>query len=231
MILMFCKAKNLLLDEESYPSLSFRISIAPAQVYQSPMSNRLNPGVGEKSPEQRRSASAERFIGQFQKTLITAKDAMGVERQFEVLAITGPPKNVVGEVGAFWGMYVEKGDTYLQGGTVFGGNGNKTVEDIKVLDRKTVAATLVGKKLWVEIGFNGVVADGVLLPGGDVTSAKCSAQSTAGKDLPPNTLPTAKSPNAKKVFYEVGRWTKDGFFPSRTGHISVGFCPGGYNIS
>ena len=195
------------------------------------MGNRLTPGIGENSPEKRRAAVSERFIGQFTKTTIIAKDALGNERKFDVLAVLGAPAKLPpAEVGAFWGMYVgEKGATYLQGGTVSGGRGNYTIADIKVLDGKTVSGSLVGKVLWVEIGFNGVTADGVLLPGGDVTSAKCSAQGTAGGSIPSNTLPTAKSPNGKKVFYEVGRWTTEGFLPAQRGHISVGFCQS-YNV-
>lgn len=191
------------------------------------MSNRLNPGVGEKSPDQRRSASAERFIGQFQKTLITAKDAMGVDRQFEVLAILGPPKNAIATTsGAFWGMYVKKGDTYLQGGTA----GGKTIEDIKVMDGKTVSGTLVDKILWVEVTYNGVTADGVLLPGATVTGARCSAAGTSGKELPANTLPTASSASGKRAHIEIGRWTKAGFMPSGQGHIGLSFCPGNLSI-
>lgn len=150
-----------------------------------------------------------------------------------MLAVLGAPaKSVVGEVGAFWGMYTgEKGATFLQGGTISGGSGTKTVADIKVLDAKTVSGTLLDKALWAEITINGVASDGVLLPGANVVSVQCSVTATVGKDVPSNTLPTATSPNGKKVYVEIGRWTKEGFFPSQRGSIQISFCPGGFTIT
>lgn len=193
--------------------------------------NRLTPGIGESGPMQKRAASSERFIGQFTKTLITAKDATGKERQFEVLAITGAPSKSAPRVfGSFWGTYIEKGDTYLQGGTVSAGSKTETIENIKVLDRNTRTGSLEGKILWMEATVNGVASEGVILPGANLTEAKCSTESTIGTKVPSNTLPTAKSANGKKVFVEIGRWTKNTFLPSRQGNIQINFCPGSFTI-
>ena len=118
----------------------------------------------------------------------------------------------------------------MQGGTVYGGSGSFTIKDIKVMDSKTVSGTLVGKVLWVQVSVNGIAQDGVLLPGCNVTAATCSVTSTVGEKVPDNTLPTAKSPEGKKIHIEIGRWNDKNFSPSRQGNINVQFCPGSYSF-
>lgn len=192
----------------------------------------LPPGAGEHGKVEHRIAAIERFLGPFKLTRIQAQTEQGDPRHFNILAATGRPGDAAEKVtGSFWGLYVKSGHTYLQGGTVSGGSGTKTIDDIKVLDGKTVAGTLVDKILWVSITVNGVASDGVLLPGANVTAAECSVTSTVGTQVPSNTLPTASSPSGKKVYVEIGRWTKEGFFPSKQGHIQVSFCPGSFTIT
>lgn len=50
------------------------------------MSNHLNPGIGENDPYKKRMAVTERFLGQFRKTTIIAKDPLGNDQTFDVLA-------------------------------------------------------------------------------------------------------------------------------------------------
>lgn len=186
------------------------------------MADKLNPGMGgSKNPALKRLGDAENFLGQFSKTRITARDALGNERQFDVLAATGPSATTApAATGAFWGMYLKKGDTMLQGGTA----GGKTIEDLKVLDGKTNIGTLKGKILWVKLTYNGTLADGVLVPGVTVTAATCSVTSTVGTSIPTNTYPTAKSANGKFIHVEIGRWTDTTFLPARQGHIEINAC-------
>lgn len=188
------------------------------------------PG-GDHGPLARRVANIERDLSKFSPMRILTADEFGRPKRFTVLAARlGPGKEEAAAVGAFWGLYVDGGDTYLQGGTVSGGSGTKTIEDIKVLDGRTGSGSLEGKILWVAVTVNGVANDGVLLPGANVVSATCSATSTAGTEVPNNTLPTATSPNGKNVFVEVGRWNAEGFVPSQPGNIQITFCPGSFVI-
>lgn len=53
------------------------------------MANKIMPGIGEKTKDQKRMASGERFLGQFTKTEIIAKDSSGRSRRFDVLAALG----------------------------------------------------------------------------------------------------------------------------------------------
>lgn len=195
------------------------------------MADRLRHGIGEKSPSDKRMAVSERFVGQFTKTRIIAKDSFGKEREFEVLAILGAPADKVPSFGAFYGIYVKDGNTYLQGGGVKAGSVSKGIEDIKILEGKRVPSSLVGKILWLEAVVDGITQDKVLLPGLTLVSAKCSVQSTSGEKVPDDTLPTSSSPSGKKVFLEIGRWVESGFLPSRQGHIQISHCPGSYTIT
>lgn len=141
-----------------------------------------------------------------------------------------PADAVVVTSGAFYGQYVDtdSGDTYLQGGTVTGGTGTRTIDDIKVIDSGTGNPThAAGQHMYIEATGSGVTSDGVLLPGWNLSSASVDY----GATVPDNTLPTASSSSGKKCYVEIGVFTEDAFFPSLPGNISISFCPGSYTVS
>lgn len=134
------------------------------------------------------------------------------------------------EAGAFYGQYVEptSGDTFLQGGTVSGGTGNKTKDDIKIIDSGTGDPVhAAGQHMYIEATGNGVTADGVLLPGWNLSTATIGY----GATVPDNTLPTASSANSKKCYVDLGVFTADAFLPAQAGNVQISFCPGSYTVS
>jgi hypothetical protein len=195
------------------------------------MGDSVTPGMGGRGPTERRIAAIERFLGRFSKRTIFAKNGQGNPQGYQVLAILGAPGKIDPTSGAFWGLYTGEGNkTFLQGGTVSGGSGAKTIEDIAVVSGSIRPNSMDGKLLWVEITGTGLVVDDVLLPGFDITGANCSATSTTGDNLPDPTLPTKDSPRGR-ICVEIGRWTTDNFTPSQIGNIGIGFCPGNFNVS
>lgn len=132
--------------------------------------------------------------------------------------------------GAFYGQYVNSttGDTYLQGGTVTGGDGTETIDDIKIIDSGTGDPThAAGQHMYIEATGNGVVSDGVLLPGWNLTNATVGY----GATVPDNTLPTASSSSGKKCYVDLGVFTAEAFFPAQVGNVQISFCPGNYSVS
>jgi hypothetical protein len=130
--------------------------------------------------------------------------------------------------GAFFTMYVDgSGDTYLQGGTVTGGDGTVTIADIKVIDAGTGIEGTAGDHLYIDATGDGVVADDVLIPGWNLDSATTGTAST----VPSNTLPTAADELAKKFYLDLGVFTADDFLPSSAGNIRIFFCPGSYSVA
>ncbi len=132
--------------------------------------------------------------------------------------------------GAFYGQYVNSttGDTYLQGGTVSGGTGNTTISDIKIIDSGTGDPVhAAGQHMYIEATGKGVTADGVLLPGWNLSTATIGY----GATVPDNTLPTASSSSSKKCYVDLGVFTADAFLPAQAGNVQISFCPGSYTVS
>lgn len=134
-----------------------------------------------------------------------------------------------GEVafGAFYGLVVIDGDTYLQGGTVSGGTGNETVANIKIIDSVTGIMQTAGNHMYIDATGSGVEADGVLLPGWNLSSATISYASS----LPANTLPTAASPSGKHCRIDLGVFTETTFLPAGSGNVQITSCPGSYSVN
>lgn len=129
--------------------------------------------------------------------------------------------------GAFYGQYVDDaGDTYLQGGTITGGNGGEeVVDDYKVLDDTTGVGTLEGDKLYLSCNVTATVEDSIMLPGLTLNSA------TLTRTLPSEHEFTVAAPTGV-VFIEVGRWTASSFLPATSGGLSlVSGCIGTYQIT
>ena len=106
---------------------------------------------------------------------------------------------------------------FLVTGQVMGGEGNLTPEiDLGAVDDPPEDDRFV----WLAISGEGVVEDGVLLPGFEVQDAEVGS----GAEMPSNTLPTASSPSGT-VHVLLGEWHDGEFRPVRCGNIQVGFCP------
>jgi hypothetical protein len=188
----------------------------------------LNPGIGERTKQDRRMADAERFLGRYPARRIIAKDAnTGKNREFYVLARPGPNgEDESIELGAFFGVFREDGKWMLQGGQVTGGSKTETVKNIELA--KTGSEPADGHQHWLEITGNGTVVQGRLVAGFTMTAVK----DAKGATITQPTLPTKASPNGRKCVVLLGIWNSGRFQPSQTGNIAVSFCPGaGYTVS
>jgi hypothetical protein len=171
------------------------------------------------------------------KTLQTIRTPAGVEGfnfTWEVIAqqIGAEEVEVVaggGMAGAFFTMYVGGDDhTYLQGGTIVGGNGGSvTIDDYKVLSALTGVGTLGGKVLYLKAGVTATVEDGIMLPGCELTSAVLEY----AENVPANDALTATPPSSGFIYYEIGRWTDDEFLPAGAGNLLASGCIGNFHIS
>lgn len=131
--------------------------------------------------------------------------------------------------GAFFTLYVDgSGDTYLQGGTVTAGDETKTIADIKVIDSGTGPEQAAGVHMYVDAEGDGVVEDGVLLPGFNLVPANTSI--AYNSTIPANTLPTAAAETGKKCRVDLGVFTASGFLPSNIGNVAIYYCPGAYTV-
>lgn len=130
-----------------------------------------------------------------------------------------------GAAGAFFTMFEDEGDTYLQGGAVSGGSGNQPVADIKVVDADTGPIGAPGQSLILTAAGDGLVVDGILMPEFDVTGVTQS-EGTPGS----NTLPTVDSPSGSCEVY-LGMFNATGFRPAGPGNIVINFCYGGFSPS
>lgn len=134
-----------------------------------------------------------------------------------------------GNAGAFFTIYVDSdsGDTKLQGGTVTGGDGTETIDDIVVKASGATSPThSAGTHMYIHASGSGVKEDGVLLPGWNQSSATVSY----GASVPSNDLPTATSESGD-VYVDLGVFNADEFLPAKAGPIDVTFCPGAFTIS
>jgi hypothetical protein len=129
--------------------------------------------------------------------------------------------------GAFYGMYAAGGHIYLQGGTVSAGDGTDSISDIKIIDGSTGVLHTAGTHMYLNANGNGVRADGVLLPGYNLSSASIGY----GSSVPSNSLPLAAGVSGKHCYIDLGTFTADGFLPSGTGNVQISYCPGSYSVS
>lgn len=127
---------------------------------------------------------------------------------------------------AFYTLYQdEDGNTFLQGGTVTGGNGGTvSIADEKVVDSISGPTNSAGTKLYVKASCEATVEDGLMMPGCKLNSA--SITTTGGS----NATFTVASPTGD-LYYEIGRWTADGFYPSGIGNLHASGCIGSFGIS
>lgn len=142
----------------------------------------------------------------------------------EEVAVEG----VTSDGGAFYTLYVDSGDTYLQCGSITGGNGGSdTIADEPVLDAGDLPAGVIGGHiLAVQANVTATISDGIMLPGCGLNSASIAAVPT----LPQNHQFTVASPTGS-IYTEVGRWNETEFLPSAIGNLYADGCIGSFNIS
>lgn len=113
--------------------------------------------------------------------------------------------------GAFYGIYSDSlGDTYLQGGTVTGGNGgSESIADYKVIDADTGITSTAGTILYLQANVSAVIEDDIMLPGCTLNTASLAT----GASVPDNDAFTVASPTGD-IYAEVGRWIDGRFLQS-----------------
>lgn len=132
-------------------------------------------------------------------------------------------------VGAFLRMYVNgDGDTYLQGGSVTGGNGGSaTIVDEKVLDATTGVDANSGKVLYLQANCTATIEDGIMLPGCLLNSATTGIASAV-----PSNHSFTTSAATGNIYTEIGRWNGDNFLPTGpAGNFTAGGCIGSFTLS
>jgi hypothetical protein len=116
------------------------------------------------------------------------------------------------------------GDVYLQGGTV-NGVAVATSELLLYIADPGTWQGAAGDHLILEVEGEGVVEDGLLLAGFDVTTITVSIG-------PPSAhiLPTADDPTGT-AYISLGEFSADSFYPAMKGNINIAFCPGNFTIT
>lgn len=115
--------------------------------------------------------------------------------------------------GAFFGL--KSNMSVLQGGVVKGGGVSIFINPIPLPSEPD--ETL----LWIECEYTAYVADGVLLAGGDLTSAEIKK----GTIYPMDSMPTASDPDAVVNCF-LGYWYEGRFHPAAPGNITLFHCIG-----
>ncbi len=137
------------------------------------------------------------------------------------------PEAVASErFGSFCKMYKDDdGDTYLQGGTIVGGNtGSVVIADEKVLDSTTAAGSNAGKSLYLKANITAFVEADITQFGVKLNSASLTTTLPTAHDF------TDSSPTGI-IFREVGRWTDTTFLPSGACGLSrAGGCIRDYKL-
>lgn len=190
------------------------------------------PGMGrDLAALQKRVADLERSLCQFYPTTILAKGSTGKQERFTVIARRAGLGEVPPGNGAFFRLYQQASDTFLQGGYVGAGEGGSSVADIKVLttsgEDTTPYAASAGDRLWLEVVTSAILDEDedVQLPGIEIDSVT----EHRGGTPPANSFPSVSA--AGKVVIELGRWTTDSFLPATSGNILVSGCIGSYSIT
>jgi predicted RNA-binding protein len=127
--------------------------------------------------------------------------------------------------GSFYGTLTENGHTYLQGGTVQGGEGTETIDKIKIRDAVNGLMGGVDDILYIRVTGNGVKDEDVLLGGYEVTGATTHIAA----NMPDDTLPTVTNTTGRLKHLNLGVFTADGFYPNTAGDFSISYCPGAYS--
>lgn len=128
-------------------------------------------------------------------------------------------------------IVVAGGDTYLQGGTVSGGNGGThTFANRKVIDGTSGPAEPDDSILYIKVECEATVANGQMLPGCKVTAEGAHVWGTDASEVPDNHSFTTTAATGF-LYYEVGRWLDDEFHPAAAGsNLRASGCIGNFVI-
>lgn len=188
------------------------------------MADRMNPGIGGNTPQERRVQAIERFLGRFSVIRITAADEFGKPQIFTAMVERGAPVST-SSAGAFFAVYkdTKKGGWCLQGGQVTAGNKSEVLDHIWLV--KTGSEPKDGHKHWLTITGDGSVVAGRLQGVFNLTKVTDGH----GETMPVLTLPTKANPKGRSFHLYLGSWRKKEFIPAQLGNVNITFCPnGGY---
>ena len=130
-------------------------------------------------------------------------------------------------VGAFFTLYTnEDGDIFLQGGTVTGGTGNVPIADFQIYDHITGWVGSAGDHLILHFSGTGIVVDGVLLGGFNLSTVTGPTAGAVGA----TTVPTAGSASGSGDI-SLGIFATGAFNAANVGNIQITFCPGSFTIT
>lgn len=123
--------------------------------------------------------------------------------------------------GAFYTMYVDEGNTFLQGGTVGAGVGSESLADYDV------TGGTEGDILYIDVDIDAILDDDneIMIPGVEVSDASYAT----GTSVPDNAFPGVSTTG--HVYLEIGRWNATTFLPSGAGNFMIAGCNGNYDIS
>lgn len=130
--------------------------------------------------------------------------------------------------GAFYTIITdEDGNKFLQGGSVNGVG--VTTTSLKLFDPDPAPdgtwEGLDDEQLYLEVAGTGTVADGVLLPGFDITSI------TPTIGTPPESSPPTKDDTAGTCIITLGTFFGGAFYPDNIGSFTVAVCIGSFVVS
>jgi hypothetical protein len=134
-----------------------------------------------------------------------------------------------GKLGAFFTTYTDEiGDTYIQAGTVTGGNGGSaTVADEKILDAETGVGTNSGKVLYIKVACSATIDSGIMLPGCAITTATLET----GTTIPDNHTFTVAAATGD-LHFEIGRWNDATFLRAGPpGNFLASGCIGNFALT
>ena len=115
------------------------------------------------------------------------------------------------------------GDTYLRGGTLYGGDANRNVADY-LIDLETDSEMLV----WLRVAVTANTEDSVLMPGLETCAAPTWETGTVAADYPDNTAPDITTGAGVRIVPLGILTVADGaatFDRTGCGNITLGFCP------
>lgn len=139
------------------------------------------------------------------------------DTNFDWLARNAYPEEA-GATGPFCNVYQTETEWKLLGGTVTGGGGTETIDAITIGNIETPPAD--GTFYWLVCNMTANEEDGVLLPGGNLTSATTGS----GSSVPDNNMPEIGSLSGQ-LNISLGEWMGGVFTPAGCGNIQIFHCP------
>jgi len=182
-------------------------------------------------------ALRQMFIGKIPQIIRVPSGVAGFNMTYEVMVKPMGAEEAdaaeVEEAGAFVTLFAKDGHTYLQGGSVTGGNGGgHTFDDYKVIDSADESPLAnSGKVLYIKVKVKATVSAGIMLPGCEVVAGSGWGTATIAAGVPPNESLTVTSDEGH-LYREIGRWNDTAFLPSGpAGNRQASGCIGNFQIT